>query len=136
MQTTYCKLSPEQLLHFAENLVGGLLDSESSCSLGTAHMLQAIFTEVGAQFQRQALDIFSAYSRFNSFLCFMITRSYFKLLFCNFHSDLFSDSMLLKLAKLESDEIQSAVIGAILALAHHHKDMFLNTMLNQSLPFH
>lgn len=55
------------MLHFAENLVTGLLDSESSCSLGTAHMLQAIFTEVGAQFQRQALDIFSEHAYFYMF---------------------------------------------------------------------
>lgn len=66
-QTIYCKLNPEQLLHFTEILVTGVLDCESGCSLGTARMLQDIFTEVGAQFQRQTLDIFSEHVEFVTF---------------------------------------------------------------------
>lgn len=46
------------------------------------------------------------------------------------------DGMLLKLEKLENEEIRIVMIKAILALARQHKDLFLNTMLSQALPFH
>ncbi|XKL60693.1 hypothetical protein PGB90_007750 [Kerria lacca] len=46
------------------------------------------------------------------------------------------NGMLLKLEKLENEEIRIVMIKAILALARQHKDLFLNTMLSQALPFH
>ena len=44
--------------------------------------------------------------------------------------------MLVKLMKLENKTILEAAVNAILALARHTKDMFVNTMLNQTIPFH
>ena len=44
--------------------------------------------------------------------------------------------MLIKLAKLENKAVLDNAVDAILALARHTKDMFVNTMLNQTIPFH
>lgn len=35
------------------------MDTEKSCALETARLLTLLFTEIGSQFHRQALDIFS-----------------------------------------------------------------------------
>ena len=54
----YCKLSPEQLHSFTTELLNGLWDIEDSCAIGTANLLTVLFTELGTQFHRQALEIF------------------------------------------------------------------------------
>ncbi len=37
---------------------------------------------------------------------------------------------------MDNEELQMDTIDAALALARHHKDMFVNTMLGQALPLH
>lgn len=44
--------------------------------------------------------------------------------------------MMIKIMKLENKKILEKAVDALLALARHTKDMFVNTMLNQTIPFH